>query len=146
MFTLSFNCYYYGAQTVLFWFQKIKQWETVFLTASLIHFAGVIFYAIFASGEKQPWADPPPDEDPTTPKTPKTPRGKDFSHFEKFAPSQPINNATTADMLDGSAKTTSYGAMTQMADLSAYPQTRQEMVQMPAKDIYLNGDVRDRDL
>jgi hypothetical protein len=30
----------------------------VFLIASLIHFGGVIFYGIFASGEKQPWADP----------------------------------------------------------------------------------------
>jgi hypothetical protein len=30
----------------------------VFLIASIIHFFGVIFYAIFASGEKQPWADP----------------------------------------------------------------------------------------
>ncbi|XP_076471206.1 vesicular glutamate transporter 1-like [Babylonia areolata] len=35
------------------------RWQTVFLVASLIHFAGVIFYALFASGEKQPWADPP---------------------------------------------------------------------------------------
>jgi len=30
--------------------------------ASLIHFGGVIFYGIFASGEKQPWADPKDDE------------------------------------------------------------------------------------
>lgn len=28
------------------------------MIASVIHFAGVIFYAIFASGEKQPWAEP----------------------------------------------------------------------------------------
>jgi ACS family sodium-dependent inorganic phosphate cotransporter-like MFS transporter 6/7/8 len=28
------------------------------LIASIIHFGGVIFYGIFASGEKQPWADP----------------------------------------------------------------------------------------
>lgn len=40
--------------------QKRKEWETVFLIAALIHLAGVIFYAIFASGEKQFWADPPP--------------------------------------------------------------------------------------
>jgi hypothetical protein len=39
--------------------QAAGQWQTVFLIASLIHFAGVIFYAIFASGEKQAWADPP---------------------------------------------------------------------------------------
>ena len=46
-------------------FQTTKEWETVFLIASLIHFAGVTFYGIFASGEKQSWADPPP-EDPQT--------------------------------------------------------------------------------
>lgn len=35
-----------------------EEWSHVFLIASLIHFGGVIFYAIFASGEKQAWADP----------------------------------------------------------------------------------------
>ncbi|KAF7258297.1 hypothetical protein EG68_04536 [Paragonimus skrjabini miyazakii] len=34
-------------------------WATVFLIASLVHFAGVTFYALFASGEKQPWAETP---------------------------------------------------------------------------------------
>jgi ACS family sodium-dependent inorganic phosphate cotransporter-like MFS transporter 6/7/8 len=34
----------------------------VFVIASVIHFIGVIFYGIFASGEKQPWADPKEDE------------------------------------------------------------------------------------
>lgn len=29
----------------------------------MIHFAGVIFYGIFASGEKQAWADPKEDAD-----------------------------------------------------------------------------------
>ncbi|BFZ15917.1 hypothetical protein BsWGS_18955 [Bradybaena similaris] len=37
-------------------------WQYVFLIASFIHFAGVIFYGTFASGEKQPWADPPVEE------------------------------------------------------------------------------------
>ncbi|KAK3576150.1 hypothetical protein CHS0354_016309 [Potamilus streckersoni] len=37
-------------------------WQHVFIIASCIHFAGVIFYAIFASGEKQPWADPPEED------------------------------------------------------------------------------------
>lgn len=26
--------------------------------AAIVHFSGVIFYAIFASGELQPWAEP----------------------------------------------------------------------------------------
>lgn len=29
----------------------------------MVHFTGVVFYAIFASGEKQPWADPPHEPD-----------------------------------------------------------------------------------
>ena len=42
--------------------QAAQEWQYVFLIASTIHFLGVIFYAIFASGEKQPWADPPDEE------------------------------------------------------------------------------------
>ncbi|XP_048014254.1 vesicular glutamate transporter 2.2 [Megalobrama amblycephala] len=35
-----------------------EEWQNVFLIASLVHYGGVVFYGIFASGEKQPWADP----------------------------------------------------------------------------------------
>jgi hypothetical protein len=42
--------------------QSVEEWETVFLIASLVHFSGVLFYALFASGEKQPWADPEEDQ------------------------------------------------------------------------------------
>ncbi|XP_012676970.1 solute carrier family 17 member 7a [Clupea harengus] len=34
------------------------EWQGVFLIASMVHYGGVIFYGLFASGEKQPWADP----------------------------------------------------------------------------------------
>lgn len=30
----------------------------MFIIAGMIHFCGVIFYALFASGELQPWAEP----------------------------------------------------------------------------------------
>lgn len=33
-------------------------WETVFLLAGLIHFTGITFYGVFASGEQQEWAEP----------------------------------------------------------------------------------------
>ncbi|KAM9785122.1 solute carrier family 17 member 7a [Syngnathus typhle] len=33
------------------------EWQYVFLIASLVHYGGVVFYGLFASGEKQPWAD-----------------------------------------------------------------------------------------
>ncbi|KAK6017860.1 hypothetical protein OSTOST_16610, partial [Ostertagia ostertagi] len=35
----------------------------VFLLASLIHFTGITFYAIYASGELQEWAEPKPEEE-----------------------------------------------------------------------------------
>nr|AWJ68268.1 putative vesicular glutamate transporter [Hirudo verbana] len=41
-----------------------EEWDVVFIIAGVIHIVGVIFYAIFASGEKQPWADPPEETDP----------------------------------------------------------------------------------
>lgn len=40
---------------------KPEEWSNVFELAGTIHFLGVIFYAIFASGELQPWAEPPSD-------------------------------------------------------------------------------------
>lgn len=35
-----------------------EEWQGVFLIASIVHYGGVIFYGLFASGEKQPWAEP----------------------------------------------------------------------------------------
>ena len=40
--------------------ELILQWQTVFCIASGIHFFGVIFYALFASGELQDWAKAAP--------------------------------------------------------------------------------------
>ncbi|VDP32477.1 unnamed protein product, partial [Soboliphyme baturini] len=40
-------------------------WTTVLLLAGLIHLTGITFYAIFASGEQQPWAEPSGEEDET---------------------------------------------------------------------------------
>uniref|UniRef100_A0A8C6SHT6 Solute carrier family 17 member 8 n=1 Tax=Neogobius melanostomus TaxID=47308 RepID=A0A8C6SHT6_9GOBI len=34
------------------------EWQNVFVIASMVHYSGVIFYAIFASGEQQEWANP----------------------------------------------------------------------------------------
>ncbi|XP_014213996.1 vesicular glutamate transporter 1 [Copidosoma floridanum] len=37
-------------------------WRIVFITAACVHFVGVTFYAVFCSGELQPWADPDAEE------------------------------------------------------------------------------------
>ncbi len=48
--------------TIVFCFeQSHKEWQDVFILAGVIHICGVIFYAIFASGELQDWAEPPKD-------------------------------------------------------------------------------------
>ena len=43
--------------------QVFDEWQHVFLVASSIPFFGVIFYAIFASGELQDWAVAAPSEE-----------------------------------------------------------------------------------
>ncbi|ELU12188.1 hypothetical protein CAPTEDRAFT_177109 [Capitella teleta] len=103
-----------------------KEWEYVFLIASMVHFAGVIFYAIFASGEKQPWADPPEEEKPTTP---------------SWNPGNNGNLKMKTPEYD-MTKMTSYGAVS--ADGTNMFPTKEELVQAPGRDIYLNGDLRER--
>lgn len=57
---------------ILLIFQKDKttiddNWQRVFITASVIHFIGVAFYAFFASGELQPWAELKEEDDQQPP-------------------------------------------------------------------------------
>ncbi|XP_046664364.1 vesicular glutamate transporter 1 [Homalodisca vitripennis] len=42
--------------------QTHESWKHVFLLAATVHFIGVTFYAIYASGELQPWAEPESEE------------------------------------------------------------------------------------
>lgn len=43
--------------------QTRQSWSEVFILAAVIHYIGVVFYGIFASGELQPWAEPKVEED-----------------------------------------------------------------------------------
>lgn len=43
--------------------QTRQSWSEVFILAAVIHYIGVVFYAIFASGELQSWAEPKVEED-----------------------------------------------------------------------------------
>ncbi|KAM9272158.1 vesicular glutamate transporter 1-like [Cariama cristata] len=48
-----------------------EEWQWVFLIAALVHYGGVIFYGVFASGEPQRWAEPPREEaEPLAPRAP----------------------------------------------------------------------------
>ena len=111
------------APDFLVFFQSREEWETVFLIASLVHFLGVIFYGIFASGDKQSWADPPAEE---------LERRK-----SQYSLGHPVVSAPTTP-----GKMSSYGAMT---DSNMF-RTKEEFVQVEAKGDYLNGDIKDRDM
>lgn len=118
---------------ILFRFQSPQEWETVFLIASFIHFGGVIFYAIFASGEKQPWADPPEEMDPEQAAINAMKGPNDFSLQEK------TTSATTAAG-PGTTGPLGPGAYGSTADISDVYRTTTETVQMPAgTGVYLNG-------
>lgn len=53
---LYLNMSYHFWFLVLFFSQNIGSWQNIFLIAGSIHFLGVLFYAVFASGEKLSWA------------------------------------------------------------------------------------------
>lgn len=113
----------------------MEEWETVYLIASLIHFAGVTFYGIFASGEKQPWADPPDDDEVGSPPPVKSP--PPLPPPQQSPPAAAAATARPAEM-------SSYGATTALGELY---QTKMEMVQIPTvplDDICQNGFVRER--
>ncbi|XP_060531607.1 vesicular glutamate transporter 1 [Cylas formicarius] len=40
-----------------------KEWRILIIVSAMIHYAGIIFYGFFASGELQPWADPTVEEE-----------------------------------------------------------------------------------
>jgi len=112
----------------------VEEWETVFLIASLIHFAGVTFYGIFASGEKQPWADPPDDDDDTATSPPAA----------AGPPPPPCQPPSPPGPAGRPAEMSAYGATTGLGELY---QTKVEMVQIPTlplEDICQNGFVRER--
>ncbi|XP_064634745.1 vesicular glutamate transporter 1-like isoform X2 [Lineus longissimus] len=112
-----------------------KEWETVFLIASIIHFCGIVFYGIFASGEKQPWADPKEDEYPQ--QTLKPDPNMDNGYGT-------LGDSTLGDDYgygDDKTKIT-YGALD---NIPVY-QTKEHSVQPANKEDYMNGDINDRDI
>lgn len=99
----------------LFFPQTPEDWKTVFLLAAIVHFVGVTFYGIFASGELQSWAEPPSEEQknwnpldeaylqqqpPQKPRTP--PAVRHILNFHKLLLkklSQPMSNSLSEEVL-----------------------------------------------
>lgn len=100
-----------------------EEWQYVFLIAALVHYGGVIFYGLFASGDKQPWADPEQTSDEKC----------GFIHEDELA-------EETGDISQNYinySNTKSYGATTQMN--SGWPngwEKREEFVQEEGQESY----------
>lgn len=120
-----------------FLFQTADEWQKVFLIASFIHFGGVTFYAIFASGEKQPWAEPPPEaEGPSW-----NPLENAFKDDGPKPNGGPPAEATTT-LTETQPPT--YGTTDYYPQQPTY-ETRQEMVQQPSTDRYMHGTMEERE-
>ncbi|GFR69333.1 vesicular glutamate transporter [Elysia marginata] len=110
-----------------------SEWQYVFLIASLIHFAGVIFYGIFASGEKQPWADPPGEE---TWRPEHTLRPDDESWKFSTHKNQTQGNGANYGSTYGDKGYDDYIP----THYSPVYETQESYVQKPAKDKYYSDD------
>ncbi|XP_048480339.1 vesicular glutamate transporter 1 [Plutella xylostella] len=66
--------------------KAITEWREVFIMGATVHFVGITIYGIFASGELQPWAEPPP---------PYEPPAKSLDHETTFVehPSDPLKGS-----------------------------------------------------
>lgn len=122
---------------LFFFFQTADEWQKVFLIASFIHFGGVTFYAIFASGEKQPWAEPPPEaEGPSW-----NPLENAFKDDGPKPNGGPPAEATTT-LTETQPPT--YGTTDYYPQQPMY-ETKQEMVQQPSTDRYMHGTMEERE-
>ena len=137
----------------------------MFIIAGLIHICGVIFYGIFASGELQPWSEPPkeieqlpmqyqqpiqtqiegtwpPSETTQMTTTTTNPFSQTDSNYDPWAQN---GNVSTGNVATGLANNyqPSYGS-TESQPTSFY-ETRAQYIQQPGTDRYLHGTVDDRE-
>lgn len=113
--------------------KDLQSWRNVFIIAACVHFFGVTFYAVFCSGELQPWADPSAEEQkswnamdefgqtkPPVPPPPRTMQSEfirqpsltggttdDWNSYEQQQP--PVDNSMYAEQTK--APVINYGAM-----------------------------------
>uniref|UniRef100_A0A4W5QQU5 Vesicular glutamate transporter 1 n=1 Tax=Hucho hucho TaxID=62062 RepID=A0A4W5QQU5_9TELE len=114
-----------------------EEWQYVFLIAALVHYGGVIFYGLFASGEKQWWAEPEQLSD------------------DKCGILDEDELANETEELYRTSGGGGYGATSQAPDpngggggagtwVSDWDKT-EELVQPPGTNSYLHGGEEDRD-
>ncbi|RWS19831.1 vesicular glutamate transporter 1-like protein [Leptotrombidium deliense] len=123
---------------------EATEWEKVFTLAGLIHFGGVIFYALFASGELQPWSEPTPD--PNQLPAWKIRQQSIQRQMSIKQGNPPLSQANGELQGKGFAAfpQPKYGTADDVQQTSFYD-TRPEYSQPPATDRYMHGTIEDRE-
>lgn len=147
-------------------FQTADEWQNVFIIASVVHFLGIIFYGIFASGELQHWAEPH-GEDTWRPEDTLKPdsTGKFFSYGafqEKVSDNKGLGNGvismngnignghtglnssnyTNEQYKSNDSSVQNQSSFGQYSFDGPMYETREELVQVQSRDRYM-GDDRD---
>ncbi|XP_039284455.1 vesicular glutamate transporter 1-like [Nilaparvata lugens] len=118
-----------------------ESWKFVFIMAATVHFFGVSFYAMFASGELQPWAETIVGEEKSATPAPGPPQGGPPPRPPH--PPQPtwdpMEDATKPTM-DGQNQMINYGSMGQQGGQYGYTNhVMTEQVQPESRDTYMHG-------
>ncbi|XP_059478768.1 vesicular glutamate transporter 1 [Neocloeon triangulifer] len=137
-----------------------ESWKTAFILAACVHFFGVTFYAIFASGELQSWAEPtaaeiaswgPPD-DPNAQKKlaitpaappprpappPQHPPAVSTNPFLSYGDPAPSYGALESAQINSDWGNSSYGSMGDSGSMPPIPYSNHvESVQPESRDYY----------
>ncbi|XP_031624157.1 vesicular glutamate transporter 1 [Contarinia nasturtii] len=112
-------------------------WSVVFTIAALVHLFGITFYGVFASGELQPWAEPPAQEQTVWSPSKVGYPTAETAFNESADPTTQININAGAN----------YGAVGHVANnpfASSAASMVEEPVQPEARDKYMHGTTDDR--
>uniref|UniRef100_A0A8C4TMK6 Vesicular glutamate transporter 1 n=1 Tax=Erpetoichthys calabaricus TaxID=27687 RepID=A0A8C4TMK6_ERPCA len=109
-----------------------EEWQYVFLIASLVHYGGVIFYGIFASGEKQPWAEPEEMSDEKC----------GFIHEDELAEETEDFHSTTLASGGGYGATSTHAPLSNNGGWATDWDKKEEFIQDPGRDPYMYGTLQ----
>ncbi|XP_077287741.1 vesicular glutamate transporter [Arctopsyche grandis] len=113
-------------------------WKTVFIMAAMVHFVGITFYGLFASGELQPWAEPTEEQQAEWENAAKKPQIKDITQAETNL------DADSSSQIIPQQAASNYGAVQHVPGNPFANYVEQEQIQPPAQDTYMHGTVDDR--
>lgn len=133
--------------------------------AAMVHFVGITFYGLFASGDLQPWAEPTEEQQAEWENAAKKPQIKDITQTETNLVYNriytvaclvfqdyyaylyfvfEIQDADSSSQIISQQAASNYGAVQHVPGNPFANYVEQEQIQPPAQDTYMHGTVDDR--